>query len=125
MSSPNLGKIYTPANEVRNLESHQPLWNKLAFHSRRQDPFSCSSIWQMSFHAAFSPKRRLLIRESADSLVTFAEKVFSRNDIFLTPIEAMWFFGDNILGPHALDLLADTLIDIEKFYAPIFPKLVI
>ena len=117
--------IFTSAREVQNLDQPQSLWNRLAFRTRQQDPFCCSSTWQLSFHDAFSPKRRLLIRHSDDSLVAFAEKVLSSNNIYLTPIEPLWFFGNNVLGPHGLDLLTETLVDIKNYYAPVFPKIMI
>ena len=117
--------LFTSAKEVLSLDRPQSLWNKLAIQTRQQDPFCCSPSWQLSFHDAFSPKRRLLIRHSDDSLVAFAEKIFSPEDIYLTPIEPRWFFGNNVLGPKGTELLRDTLIDIERHYAPTFPKIMI
>lgn len=117
--------FFSSTKEVQSLDRPQSLWNKHAIHTRQQDPFCCSSNWQLSFHEAFSPKRHLLIRHSDDSLVAFAEKMFSPENIYLTPIETLWFFGNNVLGPQGLGLLRDTLIDIERHYAPTFPKIVI
>ena len=117
--------LFTSTREVQSLDRPQSLWNKLAIQTRQQDPFCCSSSWHLSFHDAFGPKRRLLIRHSNDSLVAFAEKTFSSGNIYLTPIESFWFFGNNVLGPQGVNLLRDTLIDIQRHYAPTFPKIVI
>jgi hypothetical protein len=100
-------------------------WNKAALSTGQADPFCCLPSWQLSFHDAYSPKRRLLIKECSNNVIAFAEKVFSPESIYLTPIEPLWFFGNPLLGRHSLDLFSDTLVDIEKFYSPIFPRIVI
>jgi hypothetical protein len=93
--------------------------------TRQQDPFCCSTSWQMAFDDCSSPARRLLIRHSDDSLLAFAERMLSPESIYLEPLENYWFFGNNILGPQGVNLLRDTLIDIERHYAPAFPRIVI
>ena len=100
-------------------------WNNVALRTRQADPFCCLPLWQFSFHEAFSPKRRLLIKECSNNVIAFAEKRFSPETIFLTPIESNWFFGNPLLGNHSVDLLSDELANIEKFYSPIFPSIVI
>ncbi|RAU23251.1 GNAT family N-acetyltransferase [Paramagnetospirillum kuznetsovii] len=103
----------------------QSPWNTAAIKTRQVDPFCCTTSWQMSFHDAFSPNRRLLIRETSDSVVAFAEKAYFNNYTILTPIESMWFFGNPLLGPNSVDLFQDTLVDIEKFYGKKFPNIMI
>jgi hypothetical protein len=100
-------------------------WSHLASKTRQQDPFCSLPQWQLSFHDAFSPKRRLLFRETSDSLIAFAEKVSSPENIYLTPIEPHWLFGNPLLGPQAVDLLSDTLFEIDKTYYPLFPRILI
>jgi hypothetical protein len=100
-------------------------WIRAATRTRQADPFCCSPVWQLSFHEAFSPNRRLLIRESANNVIAFAEKVFSPELIFLTPIEPNWFFGNPLLGRGSVELFSDTLGDIENEYVSTFPKIVI
>lgn len=119
------GRLFTSADTLELLDRPGSLWNSPACCTGQRDPFCCTSTWQLSFHDAFSPKRRLLVRTSSDSLVAFAEKVFSPGNIYLTPIESHWFFGSNVLGPNGLDLLVDTLVDIERFYTPRFPLIVL
>jgi hypothetical protein len=121
-------KLFTDPGELSNVDRwHQPssTWNTAALNVRQADPFCCLTSWQLSFHEAFSPRRRLLIKESSDSAIAFAEKVFSSRSVFLTPIECMWFFGNPLLGSHPVDLLAETLSDIEQLYHPIFPTIMI
>lgn len=101
------------------------VWNRAALSTRQADPFCCLTYWQLAFHDAFSPKRNLLVRESADSVIAFAEKIFSETDIYLTPIEPMWFFGSPLLGRHAVALLGDSMGDLEQHYGKHFPRLLI
>ena len=117
--------FFTSTREVQRLARPQSLWNKLAIQTRQQNPFCCSTSWQLSYYDTYRRGRALLIRHSGDNLVAFAEKIFSPEDIYLTPIEVSWFFGNNVLGPQGVDLLQDTLIDIERHYAPAFPKIMI
>ena len=100
-------------------------WNKVALNSRQADPFCCLPVWQLSFHEAYSPNRRLLIRESTDNVIAFAEKVFTPKSVYLTPIEPHWFFGCPLLGKHSVDLFSDTLADIKTSYGASYTKIVI
>lgn len=100
-------------------------WERLALRTRQQDPFCCSPNWQLAFHEAYSPHRNLLIRSDTDALIAFAEKRFSARDVYLTPIEPKWFFGNPLLGSRSLDLLAETISEMPTWYAPTFPKILI
>jgi hypothetical protein len=100
-------------------------WNKVALSTGQADPFCCLPSWQLSFHDAFSPQRRLLIKECSNNVIAFAEKVFSPESIYLTPIEPLWFFGNPLLGRYSVEVFLDTLVDIEHFYSPIFPRIMI
>ncbi|HIJ48375.1 MAG TPA: GNAT family N-acetyltransferase, partial [Gammaproteobacteria bacterium] len=88
------------------------------------DPYCCTPSWQLPFHDAFCPDRRLLIRESSNNFLLFAENIGSPENVVLTPIEQNWLFGCPLLGKHAVDLLADTVDDIKNYY-PTFPRIVI
>ncbi|MDR2744215.1 MAG: GNAT family N-acetyltransferase [Desulfovibrio sp.] len=104
---------------------HFPIWTRAAVNTNQVDPFCCSPAWQLSFHDAFSPNRRLFIEESTDSALIFAEKIFARGEIFLTPIEPHWFFGCPLLGSHSVAMLSAAMEWLSKQYAPLFPKIVI
>ena len=100
-------------------------WAHAAISTKQADPFCSSPTWQLAFHEAFSPKRRLLVESASDSVLCFAEIAFSRSDIYLTPIEPHWFFGCPLLGRHAVDLLVKAMECITTEYAPYFPKILI
>ena len=100
-------------------------WTHAAISTKQADPFCSSPAWQLAFHEAFSPKRRLLVESSSDSVICFAEKVFSPSHVYLTPIESHWFFGCPLLGRYSVDLLIRTMESLASEYAPHFPKLLI
>jgi hypothetical protein len=100
-------------------------WSAAAANTGQADPFCCSPAWQLSFHNAFAPNRRLFIRECSKNVVAFAEKIISDDLVFLTPIESSWLFGNPLLGEHSIDLFSDTLADIEKYYSPVSPRMFI
>jgi hypothetical protein len=108
-----------------NASLEHPVWTRAAVSTDQADPFCCTTAWQFSFHEAFSPERRLLIEESSDSLIAFAEEIASPEKIYLTPIETNWFFGCPLLGGHAVELLSDAMVFIEQLYAPSFPRIII
>ena len=100
-------------------------WARLALETGQADPFCCTPVWQLSFHDAFAPARRLLIRETPDAVLAFAEHVTSRGLVFLTPIEPHWFFGSPLLGEGAVDMFRETLPLLEREYAPALPRIVL
>lgn len=100
-------------------------WLKLAQSTNQADPFCCSPIWQLSFHDAFCPERRLLIREEANCVLAFAEYILPEGKILLAPIESHWFFGNPLLGSDSVDLLDEMIPFLEKFYKPHFPFIAI
>ena len=106
-------------------DSPDSSWNKIALSSEQIDPFCCLTSWQLSFHEAFSPNRRLLIKESSGSMITFAEKIHHDDSVVLTPLEAHWMFGSPLLGPDAIDLLIDCFGDLDNYYGSRFPRIFI
>ncbi|MDR0380080.1 MAG: GNAT family N-acetyltransferase [Candidatus Accumulibacter sp.] len=102
-----------------------PTWGKLAVADEVCDPFCCTSFWQLAFHEAFNPRRRLLIEDTPNGVVAFAEKVFPSGRTILTPIEALWFFGCPVLGFDGLDLLEAVMRFAASAYAPGFPEILL
>ena len=100
-------------------------WKKAALGTHQADPFCCLPEWQLAFHDAFSPKRRLLIEEREGNVIAFAEKIFPSQDVVLTPIEPLWFFGCPLLGKEALALYEEFIGYVAKVYAPNFPNVLI
>jgi hypothetical protein len=116
--------------QFRNIPPHFipeqfTVWRNAAISTDQADPFCCAPSWQLAFHDAFSPKRRLLIESSSDGLIAFAENVFSPGNVYMTSIEPHWFFGCPLLGEDSVDLLSEAIICFENFYAPSFPKIMI
>ena len=100
-------------------------WKKAALSTDQADPCCCTPSWQLAFHDAFSPARRLLVAERDGSVVAFAEKVFAPDEIFLTPLEPYWFFGNPVLGKDGPSLFAEALEFLAEEYAPQFPKVLV
>ncbi len=93
------------------LESHSTLlksWTRTALSTSQVDPFCCTPPWQLSFHDAFSPNRKLLIKESAYNLLLFAEHILPDAEVVLTPIEESWLFGSPLLGKLSEAALRNT-----------------
>ena len=103
----------------------QSVWTHAVINSEQVDPFASSPAWQLAFHEAFNPRRRLLIENTGDSIICFAESFFSPSKVYLTPIEPHWFFGCPLLGDDAVDLLAMVIPLLSRAYAPHFPKIII
>jgi len=101
------------------------LWTKLALSTGQADPFCCTPVWQLSFHDAFSPKRRLLFQEASGNMIAFAKWISPKGKCFLTPIEPHWFFGCPLLGEQAVELLSDAIPFLEKTCAFDFPEIII
>jgi len=97
-----------------SLPDHHIVWEKTAISTNQADPFCSTPAWQMAFHDAFAPARRLLVESSSSSLIAFAEHVESPEEVFLTPVEAHWCFGCPLLGKEAVHLLDETLPKVEK-----------
>ena len=100
-------------------------WTKAALSTNQVDPFCSTSAWQLAFHDAFSPNRRLLFKESSGSVIAFAEKIFSPERIFITPIEPSWLFGCPLMGKESIDLFIEALAAFTKIYAPTYPTIVV
>ncbi len=110
------------------LDGSSPLlntWTRTALSTSQVDPFCCTPPWQLSFHDAFAPDRRLLIQESSNNLLLFAEHRLSEQEVILTPIEESWLFGCPLLGKKSVELLADQMNSIWQYYHPTFPRIVI
>ena len=100
-------------------------WLEAATNTGQADPFCCSPAWQLSFHEAFEPERRLLIEAAGGSLIAFAESVLSQENIYITPVESSWFFGCPLLGENAPEMFAEALGHFAQVYTLIFPRIVV
>ncbi|WP_294485130.1 GNAT family N-acetyltransferase [uncultured Mailhella sp.] len=101
------------------------LWTAIAARSGRADPFSCTPAWQLSFHDAFAPRRRLFIHVDEENVLTFAELTLLSGHILLAPVEAHWISASPLLGPNADDLLVRMLPALADFYHGALPCLLL
>ena len=115
-------EVIPPESEMEHIRDS---WIHAAITTNQADPFCSSPTWQLAFHEAFSPTRRLLVESISGSLICFAEKVFTKADTYLTPLEPSWFFGCPLLGMHSIELLVQAMDFIAKEYDPYFPKIMI
>jgi len=90
-------------------DAPQSLWNRLARQTPQPDPFCALTAWQLSFRDAMDPGRPYIVRHNEDGLVQFALHVLGKTPV-LGPIERLWLFGCNVLGPAGPDLL-EQLVD--------------
>lgn len=114
-------RLYPP----NSLPDRHVEWTQAVHRVEQADPFCCTPEWQMSFHDAFSPGRRLMVESSSNNVIAFAEYKSPAGLIYLTPIESHWLFGCPLLGVNAVELLADHLPKIEALYKPEFPRILI
>ncbi len=84
-------------------------WTDAAARSGRPDPFSCTPAWQLAFHDAFAPARRLFIHVEGENVLAFAELALLSGQIILVPVESHWISASPLLGPEADELFAEAL----------------
>ena len=101
------------------------LWNDIASRSGRPDPFCCTPAWQLAFHDAFSPSRRLLLHVEENNMLAFAEMALSSGRPCLVPLECHWLSGCPLLGPDAAELFAWTCALLPRVYRNTMPAYVI
>lgn len=98
------------------------LWRRLALRTQQADPFCSGPLWQLSFHAAVSPRRPLYVQTDDEAVLAFAGQPLSDGSMALTPIESHWLFGACLLGGNAPALLESWLGQSE---ARAFSKILI
>jgi hypothetical protein len=89
-------------------------WNRAVSQTAQADPFCCRTEWQLSFHEAMQPNRRLIVRETPGSIVALAEELCPYKAPLLVPLESGWLFGCPLLGPDAIDLLEEIVSEVES-----------
>lgn len=100
-------------------------WTQAALGTAQTDPFCCAPAWQLAYHAAFGPERRVFLETAGGNVLAFAEESAGPGEVFLAPIEASWLFGCPLLGRDAVTLLAEAMVFFTEIYGPAFPKIVI
>lgn len=93
------------------LDQPDSFWNQAASASEQGDPFCCRTEWQLSLQETYFPRRRLVLRRNATSLLALAERRYPDLGPILEPLDSLWMFGSPLLGPEALDLLESLLAE--------------
>lgn len=101
------------------------LWTKLAMSTEHGDPFCCAPAWNLAYHRVFHPSLNVYHHTAGGSLILLREYHARNGDIYLTPLEDSWMFGQPLLGPHALDLFADAMNVFHNVYKTQFPEIVL
>lgn len=91
----------------------EDVWRQLALRTSQADPFCSGPLWQLSFHAAMSPRRPLYIRAEDEAVLAFAGQPLSDGSLALTPIDSHWLFGACLLGRDAPAVLESWLAESD------------
>ena len=90
-------------------------WARLAAITPAPDPFSARAAWQLAFRETLDPQRPAILRAGDGALAQFALHRGNRTtDHILGPIERLWLFGCNLLGPSAHHLMIDLITEIDE-----------
>ncbi len=98
---------------VAAFEHHNSLLNQLAGSSGLADPMCSRSEWIFGFHEAFTPQKKLFLRQNDSSVLALAAWVHPVVGLLLEPVEAHWFFSASLMGPESAALLEDLLQEPE------------
>ena len=79
-------------------------WNQAAALTPQVDPYCCRTEWQLSYHEAMAPQRKLLVREVPGSVVALADQQPWDSGRMFGPLESHWLFGCPLLGPGPFSL---------------------
>ncbi len=90
------------------------VWDELAARSGTPDPLSCGSAWQITALAySLRAGAQVMLRQTGNSQVAFALTQIYQG-YRLGPLEAHWHFGCPLLGPDAVEMLADVAGDLRE-----------
>jgi CelD/BcsL family acetyltransferase involved in cellulose biosynthesis len=76
-------------------------WDAAVAADARVDGFCSRSAWQISFHEAFAPDRRLELIDQGDAWVLLAEADGPDGERVFEGIENMWGLGSSLVGRGA------------------------
>ena len=86
------------------------IWNRAVVADQHGDPFCSRTEWQLSFYESIAPKRPLRVRAHDDSVVAFAERLIEGVPV-LEPIDNSWLFGSTLIGPDAVPMLREVMVE--------------
>jgi len=129
------GYSFDSVADVAKWDHPDSTWNKAAMSTDQADPFCCRTEWQLSYHEAMQPDRELFVREVPGSLVAFcaypppltsqdSSESFEFPHAYV-PVESGWCFGSPLLGPDAVELLQDLVVELTPDSGDTSPTFVI
>lgn len=106
--------LYPDSSPLASLFPGQFLnfWENLAGFTGQADPFCCAPVWNLSYHAIFTPKRRVFYETFDNSALIFGEYLSPRGETIYAPLEESWLFGQPLLGDSSPELLGLCLKDL-------------
>ncbi len=107
-----------------DLDRRDSEWNRAVANSVQADPFCCRTEWQLSFHETHYPHRPLHLLQSGNSHLALAEQGEPGSGVRLEPLECHWVFGCPLLGPRAVEMLAE-LVDAFDAQRGLVPEILI
>jgi hypothetical protein len=102
-----------PPASWQEWDSPESNWNQAAMLTPQVDPFCCRTEWQLSYHEAMAPHRKLLVREVPGSVVALADQQPWDSGRMFGPVESSWSYGCPLLGPDSIELFDDLLGQFE------------
>lgn len=107
--------LFCNSGELPRQDQPTSAWAGLAKVTPAPDPFSTGAAWQLAFREARDPQRAAILRTGDDGLVQFAlHRTGASTQRILGPMERLWLFGCNLLGPSAHQLLIDLIAEIDE-----------
>lgn len=116
--------VFTDPAHLSSYDHPASAWNRLALMTPQPDPFCATTAWQLSWREAADPERPVVVRECTDGLICFARHTLG-STIVLGPVERLWLFACNVLGPAGVELLEQLLRDPAMEAAGLRPRIVI
>ena len=86
------------------------IWNRAVVADQHGDPFCSRTEWQLSFYESMAPNRPLQVRAHDGSVVAFAERLIEGVPV-LEPIDNSWLFGSTLIGPDAVQMLREVMVE--------------
>lgn len=93
-------------------------WRWLALTRPQADPVSCAPDWQLAWQEIFNPCGNIFYVENGSSLLLFNICFSTDGKVFILPLESSWCFGQPLLGPHAPELLAQAIEELQCIFHP-------
>lgn len=117
--------IFSDAVALTGQDQGGSSWNCLAAATSQPDPFCSTTMWQLAFREAIDPERHFVLRQSENGIIQFARHRTAAGLFVLGPIERLWLFGCNVLGPEGPQLLDGFLHDLTTSPENLLPGVIV